>query len=305
MSTKEKDYTRQINIVQDYIGANLDKPLTVQELAKLLNFSVYHFHRIFTQYVGESLAKYVLRRRLEMAAMCLKCDPTVAIVNVAYEVGFNSANVFCRNFKKHFGITAEEYRSKNSQTDSKNSTLKRNHHPSDRVYSHYFCSSKTLIIGDKTMECTFEIKQLPALRVVYCRHNGAYDQVQNAFAKLMQWSYPRGLVTPEAKLLSIYYDNPDVTVSDRLISDACLQVKEPVKVDGEIGYHELQGGQYAVGRFEIAMEEFKDAWNSMFKLIAEHGCQCIGLPFEIYQNNRDEHPEKKFIVDICIPVKPL
>ena len=305
MNSKEKDYTRQINIVQDYIGANLDKPLTVQELAKLVNFSVYHFHRIFTQYVGESLAKYILRRRLETAALCIKCDPSVPITNVLYEVGFNSANVFCRNFKKHFGITAEEYRSKISQTDSKNSTLKRNNHPSDRIYSHYFCNSKTLIIGDKTMDCTFEIKQLPELHVVYCRHNGAYDQMQNAFAKLMQWAYPRGLVTPETKLLSIYYDNPDVTAADKLISDACLQVKEPIKADGEIGYRTLQGGQYAVGRFEIAMEEFKDAWNGMFKLIAEHGSQCIGLPFEIYQNNRDEHTEKKFIVDICIPVKPL
>ena len=30
-----------------------------------------------------------------------------------------------------------------------------------------------------------------------------------------------------------------------------------------------------------------------------------GTHYEIYQNNHDEHPEKKFIVDICIPVEPV
>ena len=52
------------------------------------------------------------------------------------------------------------------------------------------------------------------------------------------------------------------------------------------------------------MEEFPDAWHAMYDLVEEHGCCCgTGHHYEIYQNNRDEHPEKKWIVDICIPVK--
>ena len=124
------------------------------------------------------------------------------------------------------------------------------------------------------MNCTFEIKNLPPQPIIYCRHQGALDQMQEAFAKLMQWAYPRGLVTvPGMKLLSVYHDNPDVTEKGRLTADAGMTVNEIVKTEGEIGQYELSGGLYAVGRFEIGMEEFPNAWHAMFDLVAEHGCQ--------------------------------
>lgn len=155
------------------------------------------------------------------------------------------------------------------------------------------------------MNCTFEIKNLPSQPIIYCRHQGALNQMQEAFAKLMQWAYPRGLVAvPGMKLVSVYHDNPDVTKKEKLTADAGMTILSAVKTEGEIGQYELSGGLYAVGRFEIGMEEFPDAWHAMFDLLAEHGCQCTnGHHYEIYQNNRDEHPEKKWIVDICIPVK--
>ena len=160
-------YTKQINTVLDYINAHLNEKLDIQFLAQQANLSAYHFHRIFTSVMGESLAKYIMRRRLELAAIQLQNDTQKAITNIAFEYGFNSVNVFCRNFKKHFGMTAEAYRSKIQQEDSKNSTLKHNLSPQSRTYSHYFCQRKTLKIGDKCMNCDFEINQLDATHVVF------------------------------------------------------------------------------------------------------------------------------------------
>lgn len=308
MNTSNKDYTKQVNRVIDYIQLNLDKELSIGELSKQVSLSPYHFHRIFSATVGESLAKYVQRKRLERAASLLLGDSSQPVTNVAYECGFNSVNVFCRNFKRHFGVTAEEYRNKKQQTLSKNRQFNSTNDTKDRSYSRYFCQRKTTIItGGKTMNCTFEIKELPAIEIIYCRHQGALDQMQGAFAKLMQWAYPRGLVAnPDMKLLSVYHDNPDITEKDKLTADAGMIVAEKVKTDGEIGAYQISSGQYAVGRFEVSMEEFPDAWHMMFRLIAEHGSQCTaGTHYEVYLNNRDEHPERKFIIDICIPVKPL
>ena len=64
--------------------------------------------------MGEPLAKYIMRKRLEQAAIQLQNDLQKPVTDIALEYGFNSVNVFCRNFKKHFGITAETYRNKNS-----------------------------------------------------------------------------------------------------------------------------------------------------------------------------------------------
>lgn len=55
-------YTKQINVVLDYINTHIDEKLDIQLLAHQTNLSVYHFHRIFTSVMGEPLAKYIMRK---------------------------------------------------------------------------------------------------------------------------------------------------------------------------------------------------------------------------------------------------
>lgn len=296
-------YTKQVNMVLDYINAHINEDLDIKSLAQNTYLSTYHFHRIFTAAMGKSLAKYVMRRRLELATIQLRNDVEKPIMNIAFECGFNSVNVFCRNFKKHFGMTAEAYRSKWLQENSKKRTLEHIMSPQSRSYSHYFCTQKTFKIGGINMNCSFEIKRLDAIHVVYCRHYGAYSNMQQAFEKLMRWAYSKGLVTMhDSRLISIYHNNPSVTEEGKLISNACLVVKEPMKTDGEISSYTIPAGQYAVGKFEITWDEIHHAWECMFHLIDEYGSKCCGLAFEIYMNNPEEHPDKKLTVDICVPV---
>lgn len=49
--------------------------------------------------MGEPLAKYIMRKRLEQAAIQLQNDLQKPVTDIALEYGFNSVNVFCRNFK--------------------------------------------------------------------------------------------------------------------------------------------------------------------------------------------------------------
>ena len=69
----------------------------------------------------------------------------------------------------------------------------------------------------------------------------------------------------------------------------------------------IDGGQYAVARFELATNEYPDAWNAVYGgWLPESGYQPKdGPPLEIYRNEPGQHPEGKCIVDICVPVKPL
>ena len=305
-NTLEQDHTKQINRVIDYINSNLNRQISIEELSSLIDISTYHFHRIFTSSMSEPVGKYILRRRLERAANVLLSDP-VAIKDVAYDWGFSSASSFCRSFKRHFGVSAEEYRRKNGQQNSKKCQFKSINEQHTSLYSRYFCRDKTIKVNGMNMNCTFEIKQMPERIVIYCRHQGALDQMQEAFANLMKWALPRGFISqPDMRLLSVYHDDPRVTPVDKLTADAAMFVSEEVKPEDMIGCYRLSGGLYAVGRFELSMSEFPSAWNAMFDLLEENGCKCgYGYHYEIYQNNHDEHPEKKFIVDICIPVEPV
>ena len=155
---------------------------------------------------------------------------------------------------------------------------------------------------------SIEVKELGELHVAYIRHIGAYNRIGEAFGKLMRWAGPRGLLRfPETKSLAVYRDSPEVTDVSRLRSDACITVPEGTKVDGEVGLMRIPGGQFAVGRFEISGDEFGEAWNALMGgWLPGSGWQPDDrMCYELYLNDHEQHPQKKFIIDICEPVKPL
>lgn len=300
------EHIKKINKVIDYITQNLSAPLSVDQLAGVAGLSKYHFHRVFKEQTGEAVEKFIVRKRMEKAGRELSRPTDTLVSEVAYGIGYSSVALFCRKFKAHFGMTATEYRSRNREKNSKNRQSPHTNQEYISVLTRYLCDSKSIKIGDKMMNCTFEIKQIEPKKVVYYRHVGAFNQIGSSIGKLMQWAYPRGLVKNPPLVGANYLDDPDITLVDKLQSDVFLVVGQDVKVDGEIGQYTIEGGRYAVGRFEIAMNEFGDAWHAMCQLIAEHGCQSVDGPHhELYLNNPDEHPGKKHLVDIYIPVKPL
>lgn len=299
-------YTKQINRVIDYITARLDTPLPVDELAAVAGMSKFHFHRIFKAQTGETVERFVGRKRMEKAGRELLRESQRPVSEISDILGFGSPAQFCRRFKAHFGMTATEYRSSNRQLYSKNRQSSGTDPKDISVLTRYLCGRKNIQIGDKIMNCTFEIKQTEPKQVVYYRHTGAFDQMGASIGKLMQWAYPRGLVGNPPQFGACYLDDPDITPVEKLQSDVFLVVDREVKVDGPVGKYTIDGGMYAVGRFEIAMNEFADAWHAMCGLIADHGCRSVdGFHHELYLNNPDEHPEKKHLVDIYIPVKPV
>ena len=157
-----------------------------------------------------------------------------------------------------------------------------------------------------------EVREMPELNVAYVRHIGPYkgdsELFQGLFDKLMKWAGPRGLLRfPETQVLSVYHDDPKITREDKLRTSVCITVPKDTAVDGEVGKMAVPGGKFAVASFEIAGDEFQDAWNMLMGgWMPESGFQPDDrLCFELFHNNPEEHPENKFVVDICVPVKPL
>ncbi len=305
MNRYQKEYINRINRVWDYIEANLDKELSLETLSEIALFSPFHFHRIFLAFTGETINDFVKRKRVEKAASLLIDNPDSPISDIAYYCGFNSVSVFCRNFKSHFGTSAREYResrfsekSKNRQPESKNSKSSLTGHD----YVYHVESLKNIIMNKK-----IEIKEMPAMNLVYCRHMGDYSKIGEAYGKLMKWAGPRGLLnSPDLKTVTVYHDDPNVTEIEKVRQSACITVDSPVKAEGEFGNLSVPAGRYVVGSFEIDETQFSQAWNEVCLWLSESGYQPDDKnPYELYHNDHKEHPEKKFIVDICIPVKPM
>jgi AraC family transcriptional regulator len=163
-----------------------------------------------------------------------------------------------------------------------------------------------------SLRADVEVRDLPALHVAYVRHVGSYAGNQalfkELFGRLFSWAGPRGLVRfPETRLLSVYHDHPDITDEEKLRLDVCMTVPDGTAVDGDIGKRTISAGRYAVARFEIAPDQYPDAWLAVFGgWMPESGYQPADGPcFEMYLNNPEQHPEGKHVVEICVPVKPL
>ena len=321
---QRQEYLSRINRVIDYIDAHLDESLTLEALAAEACFSRFHFHRIFAALVGETLADYIRRLRLERAAMRIAQNPKETITDIALACGFSSPSVFARAFRDCFGLSASEWRrtggapagaaagrkqgkvpGKQGQAEGKGREAPRDGSPYDQ--GHH--TERRTEMGQKEkIAYRVEVKELPGLLVAYVRHIGPFQQISQAFDRLMRWAGPRGLIRfPDTKILAVYHDSPDITETDKLRSDACISVPEGTKVEGEVGMLRVPGGKFAVGHFEISADQFGQAWNALMgEWLPSSGWQPDDrLCYELYLNEPEKHPERKFIVDICEPVRPL
>lgn len=119
------------------------------------------------------------------------------------------------------------------------------------------------------LEARVEVKDMPEMYMAYLRHIGPYKGDTELFArlidKLMKWAGPRGLVRfPETQMLTLYYDDLNITDESKLRMDVCITVPPDTPVDGEIGKTTIRAGKYAIAHFEIGADEYGDAWNAIF-----------------------------------------
>ena len=293
-TNQRQEYIARINRVLDHIEHNLGESLQVPQLAWIASFSPFHFHRIFSAFIGEPLHGYIRRKRLEKAASLLLADPTAAVPDIALSCGFAGSAAFSRAFRDQFQMSASEFR-KNRERYSKKS--KASSQPSDDIGSER---------AREGMELRVVVRDMPLMHVAYCRHVGPYRGIHHAFAKLFRWAGSRGLLRfPETKTLAVYHDDPEITEEAKLQTSAGITVPENTPVEGEIGKMAVSGGRYAVAHFEITPDRFSESWDRLVRdWMPESGYQPDDRPaYEIYYNIPEDHPEGKFIVDICMPVR--
>ena len=99
----------RVDAIKAYVRKHVDEPLNREILAEIAGFSVSHFHRVFVDNTGESIANYVRRIRLERAGRKLRMG-AVDITEVALAAGYGTQAAFGKAFKKRFGFSPTEFR---------------------------------------------------------------------------------------------------------------------------------------------------------------------------------------------------
>jgi AraC family transcriptional regulator len=101
--------TARVTRVVRTIEGDPDGHYDLSALAREARLSPYHFLRTFQSVAGVTPHQYILRLRLQRAAVRLGTEPT-KIVDIALECGFGDVSNFNRTFRAEFGVSPRAWR---------------------------------------------------------------------------------------------------------------------------------------------------------------------------------------------------
>lgn len=109
---KRGDVLKQISPLEraiEYIENHLNENIGLSDVSRETGYSYYHMTRLFSSVLGESVGRYINRRRLYYAAEKLIYSDQ-RVIDIALDCGFESSEAFSRAFKLAFGSSPTAYR---------------------------------------------------------------------------------------------------------------------------------------------------------------------------------------------------
>lgn len=101
--------------VFDYVEHNYHKKITLDDIASVAGYSVYHFTRFFKECTGMTFITYLNYYRIYMASHYLQTTDEL-VTEIAMEVGFESVKTFNRVFKEIKGCSPTCFRKQNMRS---------------------------------------------------------------------------------------------------------------------------------------------------------------------------------------------
>lgn len=101
--------THRLYEILIYIQQNLDREMTLKELAGIMDLHPTYFSDLFHRLIGMRPVAYINRKRIEQAQLLLMTT-TLSIKEISYRLGFSDPNYFTRVFKKQTGSSPRLYR---------------------------------------------------------------------------------------------------------------------------------------------------------------------------------------------------
>ena len=291
------DYRKPVFKAMDYISHHLDDNPGLDEVAAAAAISTFHFHRIFKTMVGETIAGFTRRLRMERAARRLLASPQSDITTLALAAGFSSSQNFAKAFRLHFAMSPSEYRQQqggNWKSKIGNDPLPFDTY--DGLVMHPVTEHPGLLQGAS-------VRLMPARRVAYMRRLGPYgkETCEQAHRDLLTLFASDEAMTP-AGTLSLYWDIPDITDETRCRTDVCIELGPEIPAWRQLTTQTIAAGPYAVCHFIARGDQLVACWETAFRWVVGQGLNCDDRPcYEQYHAGTDSDRDH-YVFDICIPL---
>jgi len=305
-----KEYKLRIDRVLQYIDANLTNKISLAEVAEVSHFSAFHFHRIFSAIIGETVNDYIARRRLECAVNLLIFKTELSITQVALDSGFSSSANFAKAVKLHFGFSPSEIRNPDKIKDSKigkiSSKYGKEFHPSD-LYPNRITNDVINNSRLENIDMNIEVREMSSLRVCTLASQGGYqpEAIYGAWDKLINWATNHGINPEQQARFAFAFDNPTITPIDKCRYDASIVIPSDMPVNLPFKSSEIPVGKYAVLYYKGSPEETLKAQMSIYSdWLPNSGFEPDDFPMlENYMN--DARVDGYLEMEIYVKLKSL
>lgn len=285
--TQAKNYAKRFEKVLDYIESNLDESLSTEYLSQIANFSKFHFHRQFAEYVGTSVGRYIQLLRLRQASYQLAFSAQNKVIDIALDAGFENPESFTRAFRNTFGQSPSEFR---RQPDW------------ESWHERY-----RFRIPERKQTVQVEIVDFKSIRIAVMEHRGPTERVNDSVGQFIAWRKESGLSPKErSRSFGIAYDNPDTTEPAEFRFDICGEVTDEVPLNRQgMVTKSIPGGRCARVRHYGSHVRIGESIYPLYRnWLPESGEELRDFPLYFhYLNLMPETPEHELETDIYLPLK--
>lgn len=95
--------------VIEAMHAQIDQPMPLHDMARIASMSLFHFSRTFRKRTGVPPCQFLYALRLETARHLLLTTGR-GVLEICYDVGYNSLGTFTRRFTELFGLSPTRLR---------------------------------------------------------------------------------------------------------------------------------------------------------------------------------------------------
>ena len=281
----------------DYLRNNLDRSVKLEELAKVACFSEFHFHRIFSLVLGETVNGLTNRFRLEKAARLLRYSER-SLTEIALDCGFSSSATFSRAFRAGYDTSPGEFRKSGEIKDSK-------------ICKELFDEDEYILPMSKDeRKEAFPVRlvDLSERNVAYIRVVNAYEEnrVITAFKTMTEWAKSQNIFLG-GTLFGMSIDDPHVTPKHLYRYEVCLASSSLFDCSEGISKMKMPAMRYAVVKVSGDIRKVATAWDYLFRdWLIQSSYEPEHAPaLEIFLDKEKATDWSHFELDLCLPIKKL
>ena len=274
-----------------FAASHLDGNLSLGALAARAGVSPFHLHRLFSEAAGETPKQFALRLRLDWAATLLVASRD-SILHVALSCGFESHEVFCRAFRRRFGMPPGVYRQRgfvkatSAAEAAKHAALVRRLGPCIRL----FASSRGADAKGNDMAYSITRKELVAQPALVIERRVKRSELAASlgalFGQIFQYAQGAGAALAGPPFTRFLEWGPGL-----LTIQAGMPVVVGIAGKGEIVSHTLPEGAAATTTHAGSYEKLGEAHAAVQVWIEDQGLTAAGAPWESYITDPADYPD--------------